>query len=457
MEVNRESLNNSDASGALKSDTAISEQTSTLNSMPAGSDDDTEIAKNKAQRLKFPFVDPLRVKIEPSAVSLLAPEMAMRRQAMPICVVDNFLLVAMMTPEEPVAVKSLELLTGFEVRPAVAPKNSLSIALKRYYGNGNSEIPVVKTQPHRITQQTIDPATSGEKSRCCAISVISNKGGVGKTHFSINMAYCLAKHGAKVLLIDADLGNADVSNKLGMFPKYHLMDFLEKKKRMDELIFRTNYGFDLIASSYGEFKLANLYYAQKVKFINHFKQISQRYEFVIFDLGAGISSMVMDFALAADHTIILTTPQDFISGYACTKAGFCRFKEIEERLEKKLSNYEPQWIFSPMLVINQVRNLRQGFKLFDTLTKIANEKINSREGNFRIKPEYLGAIPYESVALRAAEEKKRPLLLTAPSIKAAQSINHMSTRFFYPNATYNPTAKFKHPLARFAAILSQKD
>jgi hypothetical protein len=70
--------------------------------MPGQSENDTKIAKKKAQRLKFPFVDPLRAAIEPSALSLLAPEMAMRRQALPIRVVDNFLLVAMSTPEEPV-------------------------------------------------------------------------------------------------------------------------------------------------------------------------------------------------------------------------------------------------------------------------------------------------------------------------------------------------------------------
>jgi len=441
----------------LKSNTAMSEQTSKVYSMPGRSENDTKIAKKKAQRLKVAFVDPLRAAIEPSALSLLAPEMALRRQALPIRVVNNFLLVAMMTPEEPVAIKSLELLTGFKVRPAVAPKNSLSIALKRYYGNRYSGELGVKSPQPKTTGKTIAKTTKGDRSGPCTISVISNKGGVGKTHISINMAYCLAKKGAKVLLIDADLGNADVSNKLGMFPKCHLMDFLENKKKMDELLFRTKYGFDLIASSYGEFQLANLYYAQKIKFINHFKKISQRYEFAIFDLGAGISRMVMDFALAADHTIIVTTPQDFISGYACTKAGFSRFKEIEERLEEKLTNYKPQWIFSPMLVINQVSNLRQGFKLFDIFTKAANEKINSREGNFRIKPEYLGAIPYERAALRAAEAKKRPLLLAAPRVKAAQSIQHMSTRFFYPEAIYDPKVKFKQPLARFAAILSQKN
>jgi flagellar biosynthesis protein FlhG len=441
----------------LKPNTALSEQTSKVYSMSGQSENDTKIAKKKAQRLRVPFVDPLRVAIEPSALSLLAPEMALRRQALPIRVVDNFLLVAMMTPDKPAAIKSLELLTGFKVRPAVAPKNSLFIALKRCYGHGYGEESGVKNRQPKTTLKTITKTAKGDRSGPCTISVISNKGGVGKTHVAINMAYCLAKKGAKVLLIDADLGNADVSNKLGMFPEYHLMDFLENKKNMDELLFRTKYGFDLIASSYGEFKLANLYYAQKVKFINHFRKISQRYEFAIFDLGAGISRMVMDFALAADHPIIVTTPQDFISGYACTKAGFSRFKELEERLEEKLSNYEPQWIFSPMLVINQVSNLRQGFKLFDTLTKTVNEKINSREGKFRIKPEYIGAIPYERFSLRAAEAKKRLLLLTAPHRKAAQSIQHMSTRFFYPEATYDPKAKFKQPLARFAAILSQKN
>jgi flagellar biosynthesis protein FlhG len=425
--------------------------------MPGRSENDTIIAKKKAQRLKAPFVDPLRAAIEPSALSLLAPEMAIRRQALPIRVVDNFLLVAMMTPEEPVAIKSLELLTGFKVRPAVAPKNSLFIALKKYYANGYGKEPGVKNRQPKTTQKKITRTTKNDTSEPCTISVISNKGGVGKTHLSINMAYSLAKKGAGVLLIDADLGNADVSNKLGIFPKSHLMDFLENRKKMDELLFHTKYGFDLIASSYGEFKLANLYYAQKVKFINHFRKISQRYEFVIFDLGAGISRMVMDFALAADHTIILTTPQDFISGYACTKAGFSRFKEIEERLEEKFPNYQPRWTFSPMLVINQANNFRQGFKLFDTFAKAANEKINSREGKFRIEPEYLGAIPYERVAVRAAEVKKKPLLLTAPRVRAARSIQHMSTRFFHPEATYDPKVKFKQPLARFAAILSQKN
>ncbi|HSQ83332.1 MAG TPA: AAA family ATPase [Desulfobacterales bacterium] len=456
MEVNSKRLNTKDASEALKPNVVPLKQTSKANSIIGQLENDTKIMKEKAQRLGVPFVDPLRVAIEPSALSLLAPEMALRHQTLPICVVDNFLLVAMMTPDEPSAIKGLELLTGFKIRPAVAPKNSLSIALKRCYGYGYVEEAGVKNRQPKTTQKTISETTKRDRREPCTISVISNKGGVGKTHVAINIAYCLAKKGAKVLLIDADLGNADVSNKLGIFPRCHLMDFLENKKKMNELLFRTKYGFDLIASSYGEFKLANLYYTQKIKFIHHFKKISQRYEFAIFDLGAGISPMVMDFSLATDHTIIVTTPQDLISGYGCTKATFSRFKEIEERLEKKHPNYKPQWIFSPMLLINQVSNLRQGFKLFNTFKKAADEKINSTELKFRIKPEYLGAIPQASLSLSKAEKKKRLLLHVAPHGKAAQSIQHISTRFFYPEAAYDPMIRFKRPLAHFAAILSQK-
>ena len=85
-------------------------------------DNDTTLAKQKAKKLKVPFVDPLRANIEPSALSLLEPDMAMRRRVLPIRVVDNYLLVAMTAPEKAVAIKSLELLTGFKVRPAIAPE-----------------------------------------------------------------------------------------------------------------------------------------------------------------------------------------------------------------------------------------------------------------------------------------------------------------------------------------------
>jgi flagellar biosynthesis protein FlhG len=225
---------------------------------------------------------------------------------------------------------------------------------------------------------------------------------------------------------------------------------------MQDLVFPSRFGFDLICGTYGEFKLANLYYAQKVKFIKHFRKIADAYDFAVFDLGAGIARTVLDFALGADATVIVTTPQDLISGYACAKAGFSRHKELEERLEEKLRNYTPVFAFSPMMVINQVKDPAQGRKLYDSICKTANKSVNASEGRFSIRPEYLGAIPYDKETLRKVERMRRPVLRDYPYVKVSQSIRHMSRRFCDPEASYDPRVKYRHAFRRFHAILTTK-
>ena len=420
---------------------------------PGKADAEIQMAKATAKRLNIPFVDPLRAAIEPSALSLLNPDVAIRRQALPIRLVDDTLLVAMASPEESIAIKSLEILTGCKIRPAAAPKSSLSLALQQVYEQRARGATQGGQEAPRTTQEN-DAEES--KAGALTVSVISNKGGVGKTHFAINVAYALAKTGARVLLIDADLGSADISNKLGIFPKYHLLDFLQKDREMEDLLVPTKFRFDLICGTYGEFKLANLYYAQKVKFIKHFKRISEGYDFAVFDLGAGIARTVLDFALGADHTVIVTTPQDLISGYACAKASFSRFKEIEERLAGRLPEYTPVSTLSPMLVINQVNNLEQGAKIYYKLKRIVDKNINASEPQFRMKLEYLGGMPYDRESLRIAEQKGSPFLLAFPYVRVSQCIQHISTRFCNPENPYDSRVNFRHSFKRFAAILSQR-
>ncbi len=424
-----------------------------LSRLPIGAESEIQIAKATAKKLKIPFIDPLLAQIEPSAVSLLKPDIAFMFQALPIRIVNDILLVVMANPGEEREIKALQLLTRCKIRPAAAPKSAISATLREVYKR-SKEHALQKDQVPSITANVEAPIESEE--RALTISVISNKGGVGKTHLSINIAYALGKRGAKVLLIDADLGNADISTKLGIFPQYHLLDFLEKDQQIQDVVVKTEFSFDLICSTYGDFRLANLNYAQKTRFIKHFNDISQGYDFAVFDLGAGISRTVLDFALVADRTVIVTTPQDLISGYGCAKASFSRFKEIEERLEGKLPEHRPQWTFAPMVVINQARSLVQGIKLFDKLHKATNKNINANEGRFRIGPEYLGAIPYDRESVLMAEAKKRPLLLNSPYVKSSQCIQHMTKRFFDPDKSYDPRIEFRYPFRRFVAILSQK-
>lgn len=448
MKLDTHSVSAGEASGIAAVGGSVSDNTSNIGAFPMQPQREAQQAKATAQRLNIPFVDPLSAAIEPDALALLDPEVAQRRQVVPIRLVNDVLLVAMASPDEQIAVKSLELLTGHKIRPAAAPRSSICAALNLAYKQPE---PVI-SQPRPEAQRAVEP----KKRRAFNISVISNKGGVGKTHFSINLAYALAKTGARVLLIDADLGSADISNKLGMFPEAHLMDFLRKNRDMEDLVVTTDFGFDLICGTYGEFKLANLYYAQKLKFINHFKRVAENYDYAVLDLGAGIARTVLDFALGTDRTVIVTTPQDLISGYACAKASFARFKELEEKLEGRLSGYRAQLVYSPMLVLNQVADPAQGEKLFNTISRTADENININEGRFTLRPEYLGAIPYDKESLRSTEAKKKPLLVSLPYVKASQCISHMSKKFCNPEDPYDPTVKFRHSFKRFMAILSQK-
>jgi flagellar biosynthesis protein FlhG len=432
-------------------------ETSTVQSFPSGAEEETRQAKAVAERLKIPFVDPHTARIEQSAVSLVSRQMAFQLQALPIRNVEGVLLVAMSSPENPMAVRTIELLTSCKVRPAAAPRSALFAVLKKVYEENGPVSPVVRPEEERGKKRSPGrPNDSEDRDRPITISIISNKGGVGKTHFAINLAWALAKGGVRVLLIDADLGNADISNKLAIFPKHHMMDFLEKNRQMDELIVHTRFGFDLICGTYGEFKLANMNHAQKTRFMKHFNKVSQDYDIAVFDLGAGIACTVLDFALGVEHTVIVTTPQDIISGYACAKAAFSRFKEIEERLEERLAGYIPRWTFAPMFVVNQAGSTEQGMKLFHQLAKTANEQINAEECRFRIEPEYLGAIQYDKESMRASEAKRKPLLVCLPHIKAAQSIHHMALKFSNPDASFDPRIKYKHPFRRFMAVLAQK-
>ncbi len=453
MKENTDSLQTGQARQTQNLDSRLGKRFPKVCTFPARPDAEIQIAKATARRLKIPYADLSRVPIEPAAVAMLKPDIAMRRQALPIRRVDNILLVVMANPDQPIAIRSLEVLTGCKIRPVAAAKSALFAALEQAYKQPAGAAGKSYQPPLGATETK---AVKQKKTRAVTMSIISNKGGVGKTHLSINLAHAMAKAGAKVLLIDADFGNADISNKIGLFSKYHLMGFLEKTQEMQDIIISTKFDFDLICSTYGEFRLANLTYAQKVKFIRHFKKVSQGYDFAIFDLGAGIARTILDFGLAAERTVILTTPQDLISGYACAKAAFSRFREIEERLEARFPKYRPQLTFSPALVINQVDSVEQGLELHEKVRTILNKNVNANESRFRIEVEYLGSIPYDRESIRSAEVRRKPLLVHLPYVKAAQCIRHISTRFTDAEKSYESKVRFRHPFRRFFAVLSQK-
>jgi flagellar biosynthesis protein FlhG len=390
-----------------------------------------------ARKSGMPYIDISREAPDPRCIKLLKQKFAKDYLSLPIRFLGDGVLVAIGDPEQKDIINTLSSHMGRKVYPALADVKAIEKAIDLYYPNGNGS-------------QEETAAKTATRSRI--ISIISNKGGVGKTHIAMNMAKVISGCRKKVLLIDADLGNADISNKLALFPEYTLYDFLLGDVELDSMIEKTQMGFDLIAGSSGEFKLANINYIQRSKFIRGFRNISQRYDFTVFDLSAGITTTVLDFALASDEIIIITTPQDIIAGYACIKAAFQQFKAIEEKLMEKVEFYKPRKVFSPWVVMNQIANLNQGIFIFNRICQTADERINNLETFFSVKPQYLGGVLYDKDSIRAAESQRKPFTVVNPKSKPSQCLEYLGRIVMEPPELRTYNQELKSGLGRFAMI-----
>lgn len=141
------------------------------------------------------------------------------------------------------------------------------------------------------------------------ITVTSGKGGVGKTNFSLNLGIALQKLNKRTILIDADLGMANVDVVLGLVPRYTLYDVIKGEKEIDEIIVEGPDGLKIIPGGSGIQELANLDRERLQSIITQIYRLDGEADLIIIDTGAGLSQNVMSFVLAADEVILLTTPE----------------------------------------------------------------------------------------------------------------------------------------------------
>ncbi|PKL29827.1 MAG: ATP-binding protein, partial [Spirochaetae bacterium HGW-Spirochaetae-10] len=148
-----------------------------------------------------------------------------------------------------------------------------------------------------LMEQTMDLSESTEtttgrdiqaapKDETRVIAITSGKGGVGKTTVSVNLAISMARMGKKVLLMDGDLGLANVNVLLGIIPEHNIYEVIKGKKRIQDVILRTNYGIDLLAGASGITQLANLNDEQRENFLRGLEEL-KGYDILIIDTGAG--------------------------------------------------------------------------------------------------------------------------------------------------------------------------
>lgn len=258
----------------------------------------------------------------------------------------------------------------------------------------------------RKIMESNDYSTNRQIKNTRIIAVSSGKGGVGKTNIAINLGIAYAKIGKKVIVMDADLGLANVNVCLGVIPKYNLFQLIKKQKRMKDIIIDTNYGIQIVAGASGFSKIANLTDEERVSFVNEISSLSYA-DIIIIDTGAGVSKNVISFIMASDEAIIITTPEPT----AITDAyGIIKIIATEinnPNLELKL-------------IVNRVHSFSEGRRVAERVISIAGQFLN-------IKVENLGMI-YDDQVVSQGVIRQVPFISIDEKSKAAVGIKHIVSR-----------------------------
>lgn len=252
------------------------------------------------------------------------------------------------------------------------------------------------------------PIIKQPEARARVITVTSGKGGVGKTNFTVNLALALSSLGQKVLVIDADFGLANVDVVLGCSAPYSILNLLEDRYRLSDIVADGPRGIKFMSGGSGIYQLANLSDAQLQYIISQITLFDKWADIILVDTGAGLNRNVLNFVIAADEVVIITTPEPtaITDAYAMMKA------------------YSQHHGRAPLnLVINRVLDMDEGQTVVDKLIKLAYRFLG-------IKINSLGFV-YEDRNVVNAVKSQVPLLMSYPESISARCIDHIAHRLLY--------------------------
>ena len=176
---------------------------------------------------------------------------------------------------------------------------------------------------------------SGLANPVQVIAVTGGKGGVGKTSVSVNLATGLAAAGKRVVLLDGDLGLANVDVLLGLSPRYTLAHVLSGERTLDEILVKAPQGFKIVPAASGAADLAALDGTGHLGLVQAFSTLATRLDVLIIDTAAGIAPGVLQFSQAAQHVLVVLCdePASLTDAYALIKVlsrnhGVSRFRVL---------------------------------------------------------------------------------------------------------------------------------
>jgi MinD-like ATPase involved in chromosome partitioning or flagellar assembly len=378
--------------------------------------------------LNVPQIDPADCTADLETLMRVSKSYLRESACLPFRDGEGTLTLLMSDPTLKQLFKDIVTITGERLNVAVGKRTSILKAIDDAYEHANLQIVEAELIQKELLGEMEEMKRSEIQSR--SFGILSNKGGVGKTHTSINLAYTFAEMGYRVLLIDADTGNADISNKLRLFPMHTLADFLDKKVNIESTLMDSQFGFFIIPGKSGEMRLTNMKYFQRLRFMKAFAEVGHSFDIVIYDLGAGLSLQVLDFAHCTDNVIIVTTPRDLVSGYSCAKLAFYRYIELESRLARTDSDYQVHSKFEPWLLFNQVEKAGGSSEFYRSMVGASKlcryDELNTDLTGFELSPLLLGEVKRDSDNYIQAEHAHQPFSKTFPFHPNVQQYRSMA-------------------------------
>jgi len=242
------------------------------------------------------------------------------------------------------------------------------------------------------------------------ICVSSGKGGVGKTSITVNLAVALAQAGRRVLLVDGDLGLANVDIALGLSVTHTVRETVEEGRALTDILVSIEPNFFVLPASSGVPEMASLSEEEQAFLTNALEDIMGDFDYVLIDCAAGIGESVLWFNRWADHSAVILAPDptSMTDAYALIKVMAAQFSRREF-----------------YLIVNNVKTQKEGRELFASMGAVLKNFL-------QIEPELIGMLPSDPVVSKGIRAQ-RPFLLNAPEAKASKAVRALAqqiiTRF----------------------------
>lgn len=240
------------------------------------------------------------------------------------------------------------------------------------------------------------------------ITVTSGKGGVGKSNVSVNLAIQFKKLGKRVIIFDADFGLANVEVIFGIVPKYNMFDMIYNSMDIMDILTQGPLGIEFISGGSGVQELLKLDRYQLTYMLEKMKELDRLADIIIIDTGAGISDSVLDFVMASNEVLLVTTPEPtaITDAYAVLKA----IKKRDPNINEKSLN----------LLVNRTEYHQEGSEIFEKLNKVTNRYLDIDLTN-------IGSLPNDKTLVKAVVEQK-PVTMLYPKADVSRGFEILADR-----------------------------